>query len=137
MEQTKNAKLDIFKECMENVLIKENCAVDVKEGIEVLHVYVKNLIKSPDEEKYREICLTNLNFQVRLGHLKGSTKLLETIGFEYKSSKQDYMVLKGKIVIDLKKLNEYLESKLSEVDKELNASVQVENRIERNANCLG
>lgn len=69
--------LDQFK------LIKsENSLVDAREGIQTFIIYVNNIVKNPDEPKYRRIRIENVNYQERLGHLKGGQKLLELIGYE-------------------------------------------------------
>lgn len=54
----------------------------VKRAFQTLLIYVGNIIKNPDEEKYRRIRVSNPIFQDRVGSVKGGMEFLELCGFE-------------------------------------------------------
>ncbi|OAY68870.1 UBX domain-containing protein 1-A [Ananas comosus] len=54
----------------------------VKRAFQTLLTYVGNVARSPDEEKFRKIRLTNPSFQERVGNLRGGIEFLEICGFE-------------------------------------------------------
>ncbi|GLJ47744.1 hypothetical protein SUGI_1008380 [Cryptomeria japonica] len=53
----------------------------VKRAFQTLLTFVGNVVKNPDEEKYRKIRLTNPSFQERVGSFKGAIEFLELCGF--------------------------------------------------------
>ncbi|KAG6544367.1 hypothetical protein Mapa_014201 [Marchantia paleacea] len=53
----------------------------VKKTFQTLLTYLGNVVRSPDEEKYRKIRLTNPTFQERVGNM-GGVSFLELCGFE-------------------------------------------------------
>ena len=55
-------------------------ACDASEALETLLIYMDNILKSPNDPKYRCIRLSNVNYQERLGHLR--IPFLEALGFE-------------------------------------------------------
>uniref|UniRef100_A0A6A7GA39 Protein phosphatase 2C-related protein n=1 Tax=Hirondellea gigas TaxID=1518452 RepID=A0A6A7GA39_9CRUS len=74
-----NATTEALKKALKE--LEENCIVDVKEGLETLTIYIDNIISNPKDQRFRKIRVSNVNYQDRLGHLKGGQILLETIGF--------------------------------------------------------
>ncbi|OAY34774.1 E3 ubiquitin-protein ligase BRE1A [Manihot esculenta] len=54
----------------------------VKRAFQTLLIYVGNVAKNPDVEKFRKIRITNPLFQERVGRLKGGIEFLELCGFE-------------------------------------------------------
>lgn len=66
----------------------------VKRAFQTLLIYVGNVAKNPDEEKFRRIRLGNPNFQDRVGSLKGvgGIQFLELCGFE-KLAGDEYLYL--------------------------------------------
>ncbi|XP_073219535.1 uncharacterized protein [Cicer arietinum] len=54
----------------------------IRRAFETLLVYVGNVVKNPNEEKYRKIRLSNPLFQDRVGSLNGGVEFLELCGFE-------------------------------------------------------
>ncbi|OAE21817.1 hypothetical protein AXG93_2550s1560 [Marchantia polymorpha subsp. ruderalis] len=53
----------------------------VKKAFQTLLTYLGNVVRSPDEEKFRKIRLTNPTFQERVGNM-GGVSFLELCGFE-------------------------------------------------------
>ncbi|XP_026661826.2 UBX domain-containing protein 1-like isoform X2 [Phoenix dactylifera] len=64
----------------------------VKRAFQTLLIYVGNVAKNPDEEKFRKIRLGNPAFQDRVGSLKGGIQFLELCGFE-KLEGDEYLYL--------------------------------------------
>ncbi|WOL04401.1 UBX domain-containing protein 1-like [Canna indica] len=77
------AKAEHMRECLRS-LKKNNKGDDarVTRAFQTLAIYVRNVAKNPDEEKFRKIRLRNPNFQDRIGRLKGGIEFLELCGFE-------------------------------------------------------
>ncbi|KAK7247095.1 hypothetical protein RIF29_41972 [Crotalaria pallida] len=76
-------KAEQMRECLRS--LKQNHKEDdarVKRAFQTLLTYVGNVARSPDEEKFRKIRLTNQSFQDRVGGLKGGIEFLEICGFE-------------------------------------------------------
>ncbi|XP_021274496.1 UBX domain-containing protein 1-like [Herrania umbratica] len=66
----------------------------VKRAFQTLLIYVGNVARRPDEEKYRKIRLGNPHFQERVGSLKGGIEFLELCGFE-RSEGSEFLILPG------------------------------------------
>ncbi|KAJ9701171.1 hypothetical protein PVL29_006492 [Vitis rotundifolia] len=76
-------KVEQMRECLRS--LKQNHKDEdakVKRAFQTLLTYIGNVAKSPDEEKFRKIRLTNPSFQERVGGLKGGIEFLELCGFE-------------------------------------------------------
>lgn len=76
-------KVEKFRDCLRS--LKHNHKDDdakVKRAFQTLLTYIGNVVKNPDEEKYRKIRLTNPSFQDRVGSLIGGIQFLELCGFE-------------------------------------------------------
>ncbi|XP_074306928.1 uncharacterized protein LOC141642134 [Silene latifolia] len=76
-------KAEKMRECLRS--LKKNHQDDdarVKKAFQTLFTYAGNVVKNPDEEKFRKIRLTNQAFQDRVGGLKGGIEFLELCGFE-------------------------------------------------------
>ncbi|KAJ7950459.1 UBX domain-containing protein 1-like [Quillaja saponaria] len=76
-------KSEHLRDCLRS--LKQNHKGDdarVRKAYETLLVYVRNVAKNPDEEKYRKIRLSNPLFQERVGSLNGGVEFLELCGFE-------------------------------------------------------
>ncbi|KAJ3675721.1 hypothetical protein LUZ60_004763 [Juncus effusus] len=54
----------------------------VKRAFQTLLTYIGNVVKNPNEEKFRKIRLNNPSFQERVGGLHGGIEFLELCGFE-------------------------------------------------------
>ncbi|KAF8019114.1 hypothetical protein BT93_H3867 [Corymbia citriodora subsp. variegata] len=54
----------------------------VKRAFQTLLIYVGNVVKDPDNEKFRRIRLSNPLFQSRVGSLEGGVEFLELCGFQ-------------------------------------------------------
>ncbi|KAL0551399.1 hypothetical protein IC582_010485 [Cucumis melo] len=77
------SKAEQMRECLRS--LKSNHKEDdakVKRAFQTLLTYVGNVVKNPDEEKFRKIRLSNQTFQDRVGTLRGGIEFLELCGFE-------------------------------------------------------
>ncbi|KAJ8774226.1 hypothetical protein K2173_009657 [Erythroxylum novogranatense] len=76
-------KVEQMRECLRS--LKQNYKDDdarVKRAFQTLLTYIGNVVKSPNEEKFRKIRLNNQAFQDRVGSLQGGIEFLELCGFE-------------------------------------------------------
>lgn len=76
-------KAEQMRECLRS--LKKNHKDEdarVKKAFQTLFTYAGNVVKNPDEEKFRKIRLSNQAFQDRVGGLKGGIEFLELCGFE-------------------------------------------------------
>ncbi|KAK1569108.1 hypothetical protein Q3G72_032579 [Acer saccharum] len=76
-------KAEHMRECLRS--LKRNHKGDdarVKRAFQTLLIYVGNVIKNPNEEKFRKIRVGNLLFQDRVGSMKEGIEFLELCGFE-------------------------------------------------------
>ncbi|WCJ38033.1 ubiquitin-associated (UBA)/TS-N domain-containing protein [Euphorbia peplus] len=78
-----SSKAEQLRECLRSLRRnhKDNDAA-VKRAFQTLLIYVGNVSKNPDVEKFRKIRITNPLFQDRVGRLDGGTEFLELCGFE-------------------------------------------------------
>lgn len=86
-------KAEQMRECLRS--LKKNHKDEearVKKAFQTLFTYAGNVVKNPDEEKYRKIRLTNQAFQDRVGGLKGGIEFLELCGFE-KSNDGEFLFM--------------------------------------------
>ncbi|CAN6684783.1 unnamed protein product [Malus baccata var. baccata] len=77
------AKSEHMRECLRS--LKRNHKDDdakVRRAFQTLQIYVGNVAKNPDEEKFRKIRLSNPLFLDRVGSLVGGIEFLELCGFE-------------------------------------------------------
>ncbi|KAE8686073.1 Ubiquitin-associated (UBA)/TS-N domain-containing protein, putative isoform 2 [Hibiscus syriacus] len=90
-------KDDRLRECLRSLKLAHKDENDrVKRAIQTLLIYVRNVAKSPDEEKFRKIRLGNqsssfTSIQERVGSLRGGIEFLELCGFE-KSEGNKFLV---------------------------------------------
>ncbi|PON92541.1 Zinc finger, C2H2 domain containing protein [Trema orientale] len=76
-------KVEQMRECLRS--LKQNHKDDdakVKKAFQTLLTYIGNVVRNPEEEKFRKIRLSNPSFQERVGALKGGIEFLELCGFE-------------------------------------------------------
>ncbi|XVF72260.1 hypothetical protein PTKIN_Ptkin12aG0105900 [Pterospermum kingtungense] len=84
-------KTNHMRECLRS--LKQTYKDDnakVHRAFQTLLIYVGNVARSPDEEKFRKIRLSNRKFQERVGSLKGGIEFLELCGFE-RSEGNDFL----------------------------------------------
>ncbi|XP_039020507.1 UBX domain-containing protein 1-like [Hibiscus syriacus] len=97
-------KDDRLRECLRSLKLAHKDENDrVKRAIQTLLIYVRNVAKSPDEEKFRKIRLGNPKFQERVGSLRGGIEFLELCGFE-KSEGNKFLVF-PRDKVDIRLLN--------------------------------
>ncbi|KAL1340964.1 uncharacterized protein LOC107464602 isoform X1 [Arachis duranensis] len=76
-------KVDYLRECLRSLKRKHQAEHGrVRKAFETLSIYVGNVVKNPNEEKYRKIRLSNPLFQERVASLNGGVEFLELCGFE-------------------------------------------------------
>ncbi|KAK1412659.1 hypothetical protein QVD17_34085 [Tagetes erecta] len=80
---TLTTKVELMRECLRS-LRRCNKHVDfkVKRAFETLLIYVRNVARNPDEDKFRKIRLSNPAFKERVGIFEQGVKFLELCGFE-------------------------------------------------------
>ncbi|KAI5082348.1 hypothetical protein GOP47_0002091 [Adiantum capillus-veneris] len=86
------SKAEQMRECLRG--LKQNHKDEdarVKKAFQTLLTYVGNIARSPDEEKFRKIRISNPTFQERVGSLKGGIQFLEICGFQKDSD--DFLIL--------------------------------------------
>ncbi|XP_042472650.1 UBX domain-containing protein 1-like [Zingiber officinale] len=77
------ARAEHMRDCLRSLKKNhKNDGAGVQKAFATLAIYVRNVAKNPEEEKFRKIRLGNLNFQDRVGRLKGGMEFLELCGFE-------------------------------------------------------
>ncbi|TYI74856.1 hypothetical protein E1A91_D07G233800v1 [Gossypium mustelinum] len=97
-------KADHMRECLRSLkLAYKDDNAKVKKAFQTLLIYVGNVARSPDEEKFRKIRLSNRKFQERVGSLKGGIKFLELCGFE--RSEGDEFLVFPRDKVDVQSLN--------------------------------
>ncbi|XP_048138349.1 UBX domain-containing protein 1-like [Rhodamnia argentea] len=97
-------KADQMRECLRS--LKRNHKDEdarVKRAFQTLLIYVGNVVKNPDNEKFRRIRLSNPVFQSRVGSLEGGVEFLELCGFEKIEGARFLFLLRDKV--DLAVLN--------------------------------
>lgn len=76
-------KAEHLRECLRS--LRRNYKDDdarVKRAFQTLLIYVGNVVKNPNEGRFRKIRFSNPNFQDRVASLKGGVEFLELCGFE-------------------------------------------------------
>ncbi|XP_024026401.1 UBX domain-containing protein 1 isoform X2 [Morus notabilis] len=72
---------------------KQNDDARVRRAFQALLIYVGNVARNPNEEKYRKIRMNNPLFQERVGSLKGGVEFLELCGFERTTEGGEFLYL--------------------------------------------
>uniref|UniRef100_A0A2N9HXS2 UBA domain-containing protein n=1 Tax=Fagus sylvatica TaxID=28930 RepID=A0A2N9HXS2_FAGSY len=76
-------KAEQMRECLRSLKRNhQNDGARVRTAFQTLLIYVGNVAKNPDDEKFRKIRLSNPLFQDRVGNLRGGVEFLELCGFE-------------------------------------------------------
>ncbi|XP_024026397.1 UBX domain-containing protein 1 isoform X1 [Morus notabilis] len=87
-------KAELMRECLRS--LKRNYMNDdarVRRAFQALLIYVGNVARNPNEEKYRKIRMNNPLFQERVGSLKGGVEFLELCGFERTTEGGEFLYL--------------------------------------------
>jgi hypothetical protein len=84
-----------------------------KNCFNTIRVVLTNIVKNPDEEKFRKCKTTNPNFEERVGKVPLGLKALENLGFEQEG---DFLVCKNPDFEAFKKVIAYLEEELSKME---------------------
>ncbi|KAF5741277.1 UBX domain-containing protein 4 [Tripterygium wilfordii] len=76
-------KAEQMRQCLSSLRLNhKNDAARVRRAFQTLLLYVRNVAKNPDVEKFRKIRLGNPLFQDRVGNTRGGIEFLEVCGFE-------------------------------------------------------
>lgn len=65
----------------------------VRRAFQTLLIYIGNVARNPEVEKFRRIRISNPAFQERVGSLEGGVGFLELCGFEKPEGNDDILVL--------------------------------------------
>ncbi|KAE8651652.1 UBX domain-containing protein 1 [Cucumis sativus] len=99
---TSVSKAVSMRECLRSLRHHHKDDSDkVRNAYQTLFIYVRNVAKNPDEERFRKIRLSNPLFQERVGSLKGGIEFLELCGFR----KEGEFLYLPRDKIDLEALN--------------------------------
>eukprot|EP00250_Pteridium_aquilinum_P034174 c7186_g1_i1 orf=303-1526(-) len=94
------SKAEQMRECLRS--LKQNHKEDdarVKKAFQTLLTYIGNIVRCPDEEKFRKIRISNPTFQERVGSLKGGIQFLEICGFQKEGSDEFLTLPRDKVDI--------------------------------------
>ncbi|KAI7726139.1 hypothetical protein M8C21_008623, partial [Ambrosia artemisiifolia] len=76
-------KVDLMRECLRSIRrYNKDDGMKVKRAFETLLIYVTNVARDPDEDKFRKIRMSNPAFKERVGIYEQGVKFLELCGFE-------------------------------------------------------
>ncbi|KAK4767104.1 hypothetical protein SAY86_014854 [Trapa natans] len=77
------AKAEKMRECLRSIKHKHKAdQARVTRALETLLIYIGNVARNPDVEKFRRIRISNPAFQERVGALEGGMEFLQLCGFE-------------------------------------------------------
>ncbi|XP_024980991.1 UBX domain-containing protein 1-like [Cynara cardunculus var. scolymus] len=80
---TSTTKVDLMRNCLRSLRRNnKDDDIKVKRAFETLLIYIRNVARDPDEDKFRKIRLSNPAFKERVGIFKQGIKFLELCGFE-------------------------------------------------------
>lgn len=63
-----------------------------KTCFKTISIYLANVLKDPNEEKYKKINLTNAAFQTRVGKVTGALGILKGAGFEDNEADSTFVI---------------------------------------------
>ncbi|XP_023737612.1 uncharacterized protein LOC111885598 isoform X1 [Lactuca sativa] len=91
-------KVDLMRDCLRSLRRnnKEN-DMRMKRAFETLLVYVRNVARNPDEDKFRKIRLSNPAFKERVGIFEEGVKFLEVCGFERVEGGEYLLLPRGEV----------------------------------------
>ena len=110
---SKEENIQYFIKTIKTVYNPFRAADTLKNCFKTLKIILSNILKNPNEEKFKTIKLSNPNVHERIGKISIALKLLEELGFVH----GDEVMTVGDVNIDLfKKTIEYLETELSQLE---------------------
>ncbi len=110
---SKEENIQYFIKTIKTVYNPFRAADTLKNCFKTLKIILSNILKNPNEEKFKTIKLSNPNVHERIGKISIALKLLEELGFVH----GDEVMTVGDVDIDLfKKTIEYLETELSQLE---------------------
>ena len=110
---SKEENIQYFIKTIKTVYNPFRAADTLKNCFKTLKIILSNILKNPNEDKFKTIKLSNPNVHERIGKISIALKLLEELGFVH----GDEVMTVGDVNIDLfKKTIEYLETELSQLE---------------------
>ena len=110
---TKEENIQYFIKTIKTVYNPFRAADTLKNCFKTLKILLSNILKNPNEDKFKTIKLSNPNIHERIGKISIALKLLEELGFV----KNDEVMTVGNVDTDLfNKTVGYLEAELSQLD---------------------
>jgi hypothetical protein len=110
---TKEENIQYFIKTIKTVYNPFRAADTLKNCFKTLKILLSNILKNPNEDKFKTIKLSNPNIHERIGKISIALKLLEELGFV----KNDEVMTVSNIDTDLfNKTVGYLEAELSQLD---------------------
>lgn len=88
------------------------CGDQAKTCLNTIKVIIGNIVKNPDEEKFRKVKMTNPNVQERVGKIPFALKLLSVLGFKEEG---EFYNLSSPDTDLLKKVIEVIEAELNKI----------------------
>ena len=110
---TKEENIQYFIKTIKTVYNPFRAADTLKNCFKTLKIILSNIIKNPNEDKFKTIKLSNPNVHERIGNISIALKLLEELGFQH----EDEIMKVTNIDTDLfNKTIGYLENELSQLE---------------------
>ncbi|KAI3678701.1 hypothetical protein L6452_38004 [Arctium lappa] len=80
---TSTTKVDLMRNCLRSLRRNnKDDDIKVKRAFETLLIYIGNVARDPEENKFRKIRMSNPSFKERVGIFEQGIKFLELCGFE-------------------------------------------------------
>ena len=110
---TKEENIQYFIKTIKTVYNPFRAADTLKTCFNTLKIILSNIVKNPNEDKFKTIKLSNPNVHERIGKISIALKLLEELGFVH----EDEVMKVGNVDFDLfNKTIGYLETELSQLE---------------------
>ncbi|CAL1354428.1 unnamed protein product [Linum trigynum] len=95
-------KAEQMRECLRSLKqAHKDDDAKVKRAFQTLLTCIGNVAKTPSEEKFRKIRLSNQTFQDRVGSLQGGVQFLELCGFEKIEAGEFLFLPRGKVDVSV------------------------------------
>jgi len=89
------------------------CGDQAKNCLNTLRLILSNIVKNPNEEKFRKAKTSNPNFEERIGKIQAGMKILQVLGFVPDG---EFLVVANPNLDDFKKSIVALEKELEKLD---------------------
>jgi len=89
------------------------CEDQAKNCLNTIRLILSNIVKNPNEEKFRKAKTSNPNFEERIGKIQAGMKILEVLGFVPDG---EFLVVANPNLDNFKKSIEALEKELQKLE---------------------